>query len=553
MIKISQAINNTKRFTQILSILSKNGFDDILRKLEKQGDFQIPVFHSKNNYSLSKNQRIRYTIEELGSTYIKLAQMLSTRPDLISLELAQEFEKLQDKVTPVDIKFITPIFKEEFGKELNEIFAQPLKLLATASIGQVYKGKLLSGEEVVVKVLKPNIKEIIKDDLEILKQLAFLFDDYFKNYGIHSIYTIVKEFENSIKNELNFKLEAMNINRFNSFFQNDKRIKVPKVYKEYSSSKIITMDFIEGIKVSKIEQLKQQNIDTKNVAKNGFALLCEQIFQNRFFHADPHPGNILVTDNNKISFIDFGMMGTITKEEQKVLIELISNISSKDTEKVCLSILNMTNHPFELETNEFVKDMSVIINGYMYSDLKDINIKDLFNDVTIVIAKYNISFKNSYYLFFKSLSTIEGVGRMLDPDFNAVKNIKPIVIKFYKNQFSTKNLFEKIKKLPKEMIEFLDYTPKDLKEIFKLMKNGKFKVELEHAGLQKMEESIEKSFNRLTVSIIIASTLIGSSLLLLAKTPPLLYDIPLFGIAGFITAVIMGFILAYSIYKGGRL
>jgi ubiquinone biosynthesis protein len=553
MIKISQAIKNTKRFTQILKILSKNGFDDILKKLEEQGDFQIPVFNKKENHSLNKNQRLRYTIEELGSTYIKLAQILSTRPDLISLDLAKEFEKLQDNVTPIDIKDISPIFKKEFGKELNEIFIEPLELLATASIGQVYKGKLLNGEKVVVKVLKPNITEIIKDDLEILKQLAFLFDDYFQEYGVSSIYNIIKEFENSITSELNFKLETANIIRFTEIFKSDKRIKVPKVYKEYSSSKIITMEFIQGIKVSKIEQLKKENINTKDVAKNGFALLCEQIFEHRFFHADPHPGNIFVTEDHKISFIDFGMMGTITKEEQKVLIELISNISAKESEKVSLSILNMTNHPDNINQSDFIRDMSVIINGYMYSDLKDINIKDLFHDVTIVIAKYKISFQNSYYLFFKSLSTIEGVGRMLDPEFNAVENIKPIVLKFYKTQFSIKNLLAKIKELPQEMIEFLDYTPKDLKTIFKLMKEGKFKVELEHVGLQKMEESIEKSFNRLTVSIIIASTLIGSSLLLLAKTPPLIYDIPLFGIAGFSTAVVMGLILAYSIYKGGKL
>jgi ubiquinone biosynthesis protein len=553
MIKISQAIKNTKRFTQILKILSKNGFDDILKKLEKQGDFQIPVFNKKENHSLNKNQRLRYTIEELGSTYIKLAQILSTRPDLISLDLAKEFEKLQDNVTPIDIKDISPIFKKEFGKELNEIFIEPLELLATASIGQVYKGKLLNGEKVVVKVLKPNITEIIKDDLEILKQLAFLFDDYFQEYGVSSIYNIIKEFENSITSELNFKLETANIIRFTEIFKSDKRIKVPKVYKEYSSSKIITMEFIQGIKVSKIEQLKKENINTKDVAKNGFALLCEQIFEHRFFHADPHPGNIFVTEDHKISFIDFGMMGTITKEEQKVLIELISNISAKESEKVSLSILNMTNHPDNINQSDFIRDMSVIINGYMYSDLKDINIKDLFHDVTIVIAKYKISFQNSYYLFFKSLSTIEGVGRMLDPEFNAVENIKPIVLKFYKTQFSIKNLLAKIKELPQEMIEFLDYTPKDLKTIFKLMKEGKFKVELEHVGLQKMEESIEKSFNRLTVSIIIASTLIGSSLLLLAKTPPLIYDIPLFGIVGFSTAVVMGLVLAYSIYKGGKL
>ncbi len=162
--------------------------------------------------------------------------MLSTRPDLISLDLVQEFEKLQDKVTPVDIKFIIPLFKEEFGKELEEIFVEPLELLATASIGQVYKGRLLTGEEVVVKVLKPDITKIIKDDLEILKQLAFFFDDYFKDYGINSVYAIVKEFENSIKSELNFKLEAMNINRFNAFFKMTKGSKYLKFTKSIQAA-----------------------------------------------------------------------------------------------------------------------------------------------------------------------------------------------------------------------------------------------------------------------------------------------------------------------------
>lgn len=197
--------------------------------------------------------------------------------------------------------------------------------------------------------------------------------------------------------------------------------------------------------------------------------------------------------------------------------------------------------------------MSRIINMYMYADLKDINIKELFSDMTNLISKYGISFQNDYYLFFKAIVTIEGVGRNLDSNFNAIEHIKPIVLNFYKEQFSIKNIFKKVQDLPKEIIDFLNYTPSDLKDIFKQMKRGKFKVELEHIGLQKMEESIEKSFNRLTVAIIIASTLIGSSLLLHAKTPPLIYDVPVFGIAGFSVASIMGLVLAYSIYKGGKL
>ena len=553
MIKISQTIANTKRIGQIITILSKNGFDDIIKKINFEGSFRLPISKDTNRDNLSKSQRIKKTVEELGPSFIKLAQMLSTRPDLISLELVHEFEKLQDSVSPVDINEINPIFKEEFDKEQEEIFAKPLELLATASIGQVYKGELLNGNEVVVKVLKPKIDEIIKNDLDILKKIASLFDDAFVDYGINSMLDIVKEFERSIKNELNFKLEAMNLTRFGTIFKDDDRIKVPKLYKEYSTNKIIMMEFIDGIKVSNIEQLKHNSIDTKEIAKKGFELLCEQIFKYRFFHADPHPGNIFITLDSRVSFIDFGIMGSISKQEQKILLELIYHLSQKDEEKVSLDILNMTNYPDDIDTNSFIQDMSRVISTYMYANLQDINIKELFSDMTNLVSKYNISFKNTYYLFFKAITTIEGVGRNLDSNFNAVEQIKPIVMDFYREQFSVKNIFKKVKELPKEIIDFLSYTPSDLKDIFKQMKSGKFKVELEHVGLQKMEESIEKSFNRLTVAIIAASSLIGSALILHAKTPPLIYDVPLFGIAGFSVAFVMGLVLAYSIYKGGKL
>jgi len=219
MIKISQTIANTKRVSQIITILSKNGFDDIIKMINLEGSFKLPVLESLNKDNLSKSQRIKKTVEELGPSFIKLAQMLSTRPDLISLELVHEFEKLQDSVSPISINEITPIFKEEFGKEQEEIFSKPLELLATASIGQVYKGELLNGDEVVVKVLKPKIEEVIKNDVNILRKIASVFDDAFVDYGINSMLDIIKEFERSIKNELNFKLEAMNLTRFESLFK----------------------------------------------------------------------------------------------------------------------------------------------------------------------------------------------------------------------------------------------------------------------------------------------------------------------------------------------
>lgn len=553
MFKFSQTLANTKRVTQIVTILSKNGFENIVKKINFEGNFKLPLFQKIQHDHLNQTQRIKKTVEELGPTFIKLAQMLSTRPDLISLALMHEFEKLQDKVTPVEIEEITPIFKEAFDKEVHELFAKPLTLLATASIGQVYRTQLLTGEEVVVKVLKPHISTIIYNDLEILKQIASLFDGAFKEYGIYSLLEIVKEFEHSIKHELDFKLEAMNLNHFEMMFQEDKRIKVPKLYKAYSNHKIITMEFIEGIKISDRQTLQQYHIDSDRLVELGFELLCEQIFRYRFFHADPHPGNIFVTYDGKISFIDFGIMGSLGQDEHKKMMDLVYHLSKKEPEKAALDILNMTNFPTTIDKNSFVKEMSSLITLYLYQELKEIRIKELFTDMTTLVSKHAIAFQSSYYLLFKALVTIEGVGSNLNPNFNAMKHLTPIIEKLYQEELSLFNILKKLSDLPINVRDFFDYTPSALKELLEQMKRGHFRVEFEHKGLEPMEETIEKSFNRLTVSIVIASTLIGSSLVLLAKTPPLIYEIPLLGIIGFGVACGMGIVLAYSIYKLGRL
>jgi ubiquinone biosynthesis protein len=420
-------LRQMERTKTIITILVKNGFDEITNAMgvERYLKFTMPQA-SHEAMKLSRSERIRKTVEELGPTFIKMAQILSTRPDLIPMELADEFSKLQDDVDPMPFAQIKPCFIEEFGKDVNDIFENELTLIASASLGQVYIGRLKNKEEVAVKVLKPGVKEMIYSDLLIMKKIASMFEDKLHNYGIDSPLKIVEEFEKTIKKELNYTTEALSLKRFAKNFEGDERIVVPKFFDEYSSSTILMMEFIEGIKVSDIKRLNAAGVDPKEVARNGFDLLCKQIFEHRFFHADPHPGNIFALVDGRISFVDFGMMGSIGENDRRDFVDMIYYIVKQEEEKAALCILKLAKvEDDDLDTDAFAKEMGDVIRTYFYGSLKDINIKILIDDIIGLMSRYKVYFRENNYLLTKALITIEGVGKALDPDFNASEAIKP--------------------------------------------------------------------------------------------------------------------------------
>ncbi|WP_457563364.1 ABC1 kinase family protein [Caminibacter pacificus] len=529
-----------KRTKEIIFVLAKYGFGDIIESLG------IPV-PFKETPKLSRSERIRKAIEELGPTFIKLAQLLSLRPDLVPLDLAKEFEKLQDSVTPLPFEEMKRVLEDEFEKPYTEIFEEDFELLASASIGQVYKARLKTGEIVAVKILKPNIEEKIYADIAILQRLAKLLRDRFLIYGV-DLEKIVEEFAKSIKKELDFNIEALNLKRFANNFRNNSDIKVPKLYEKYSSKRVLTMEFIEGIKISDIDELKKVGYDLKEITKKGFDLICEQIFIHRFFHADPHPGNLMVS-NGKIVFLDFGIMGRLSDEDRQYFVEMIYYVIKQQEEKAALYVLKLSKVQGEIDISSFKKEMADIISSYFYSSLKQVELRALIEDMLKVMQRYKIYFKEDNYLLAKALVTMEGIGKKLYPEFNAAEEIKPFIIKIYKQTISPFNILKRSHEINKAVMEFITQAPSDLNEIIGKLKRGELKVEFEHVGLEEFEEAIEKSFNRLSTSIIIASLLIGSSMLLSSHIPPLFKNISLFGIIGFIFASILGVILIFTVLR----
>ncbi len=537
---IKNSIYELKRTQQIILILAKYGFGDIVESIG------LPVPYKKKP-NLSRSERIRRAIEELGPTFIKLAQVLSLRPDLVPLELAKELEKLQDRVEPLPFEKMKTVLEEEFEKPYTEIFEENFELLASASIGQVYKARLKTGEVVAVKILKPGIEEKIFADIAILQRLAKLLREKFLVYGIDLV-RIVEEFAKSIKKELDFHIEALNLKRFAGNFKNNPNIKVPKLYEEYSTRRVLTMEYINGIKISDIEKLKENGYDLKDITKKSFNLLCEQIFIHRFFHADPHPGNLMVYEG-KIVFIDFGIMGRLSEEDRENIIEMIYYITKGEEEKAALYILKLSKVENEIDISSFKKEMADIISTYINTSLKNVELKSLLNDILKVMHRYRIYFKEDNYLLAKALVTTEGISKKLYPDFNGIEEIKPFIIKLYKQIMSPFSLIKKSHELNKAVMEFISNAPSDINEIIKKIKTGKLKIEFEHVGLEEFEESIEKSFNRLSTAIVIAAILIGSSMLLSSKIPPTIHEISLLGILGFVFASVIGIILIFTVLR----
>ncbi|APQ16158.1 ABC1 kinase family protein [Maribacter hydrothermalis] len=548
-----------KRYATLFNVLVKYGFEDILAHspilkfipnsyLENHPD-------TKKNLSFSQYERVRMVLEELGPTYIKLGQIFSTREDMLPFALIEELEKLQDHVPKLkDFDVLTTV-KEELGIEKFKYFATiQIEPLAAASLAQVHRAQLINGDEVILKIQRPHITEIIEADLMVMKQVAQSLEKYSTQAEAFQPIRIVESFERSIKEELQFVREIDNTERFAQNFMGNEFIHVPEIYKELSTDKIICMEFIDGIKVSNIEALIEANIDPKAVAKVGVDLYIEQILDFGFFHADPHPGNIFILpDSEQISFLDFGMMGTILPHEKESINDLLLHFLSKDVKKI-ISVLEKiaikTNIP---DYKKLEQDLYQLLEGVSNTAIQNIKLGDTLSQFKVILFGNQIIIPHYLYMLIRGIVLIEGVGLKLDPEFNITKNLEPYVTKILRKRFSLKYLLKKNLTRIKDFNALADTLPNDLNTIIKKIKEGKLAVVHEHKGLKEFQIATSKAVNRLVFAVIIAALSIGSSLLVMAKMPPLINGIPVLGGIGFVLSALLGFYIVISIFRNNQL
>ena len=556
---IGRTYRHLQRYRQILTVLFKYGFGDLVEvlKIEQYIEIGLKMISRKRRdrlEKLSRAERVRLAFEELGPTFIKLGQILSTRPDLIPVDFINELSKLQDMVPPCSFDEASNIIEMELGSPPEKLFDFIEKTpLASASIGQVYKARLKDGEEVVIKVQRPGIRKIIEVDLEIMFHLATLMEKHIEEMDLYRPVKIVEEFARTIEREIDYNIEASNMERFAGEFLDDSTVYIPKVFRDTTTSRVLTMEFVDGIKVSEIDKLDKAGLDRKIIISRGADLYLRQVFDHGFFHADPHPGNIYVLPNNVICLFDYGMVGSVDLQTREDFVDLIDHVVHKDPAGATQALLKLTIYDEDPDIRMLEREVSEFLGQHLYKPLKDIQIGKMLHHLLEMASRHRLRIPPDIFLMMKVFSSIEGVGLMLDPDFDMIKQAAPFIERVKSARFHPKRIAGDIVTLVAELLKFIHQFPKDALDITRLIKQQKLSIRFEHKGFEPVLYTYNQISNRISFSIVIAALIIGSALIVFAKTPPLFHGLSIIGIIGFISAALMGVWLLVAILRKGRL
>ena len=556
---IGRTYRHLNRYRQILAILFKHGFDDLLERLKVDqyiaaGLQAISKKPTLPHEKLSRPQRLRMAFEELGPTYIKLGQVLSTRPDLVPVEFVTELAKLQDEVPAFPCSQVKEVVQAEFGLPCEALFdeleEQPL---ASASIGQVHKARLKDGEAVAVKFQRPGIRKVIEVDLEIMLHLATLAERHIKELEFHRPVKIVEEFARILEKEIDYHIEATNMERIARQFLDVPYIYIPAVFREMTTTRVLTSELVDGIKISKIEKLEAAGLDKKLITARTVELVLKQAFDNGFFHADPHPGNIFVLPDNVICLVDFGMMGIVDRRTREEFVDLIDSLARHDEGKVTQALLNLTDWDELPDTRALEREVADFMGRHLYKPLKDMEIGKLLQDLIQLTSRFRLHIPPNIFLMIKALSTVEGIGRMLDPDFDLIAHSEPFIRRVKLERFAPQRITSDVFDMMSRLLQFLQQFPKDLLDLTGMIRQQKLRLQLEHKGLETLLATQDQTSNRMSFAIIIAALIIGSALIVISEIPPLIFGISLIGIMGYLVAAVMGIWLLLAIIKKGRL
>jgi ubiquinone biosynthesis protein len=554
LIGLDRKYRNIQRLRQIINVFIKHGFGQFIDRLNLSrlvsiGKRIIGFKKFEDFPSHTKSKRFRLALEELGPTFVKFGQLLSSRPDLIPGELAEELKKLQDEVPPLPFEEIQGLLEEELGSPVAEVFGSfNPRPYAAASIAQVYEATLKQGDRVMVKVQRSGIKRIIEDDISILFYLAHLLEKYAPETRLYNPVGMVEEFSQSIRRELDFMLEASNLERMREIFQGDRSVYIPRVYWELTSQRVLVLEQVEGIPVDEVDRLTAVGLDRRQIAKSGCRAFLKQVFEFGFFHADPHPGNILIMSDGTVAFVDFGIMGRLDTQLRTHIANVFLALIDRDYERLVNEYLMMGYISPETDINKFKSDIIDLIDPYYGQPLKNIKVGALFSQTAKLMVKYRVEAPVDLMLLIKTLVFVEGIGRQLDIDFNLLEMSKPYAVTLLKQRYHPQRLLSLVTRQLAEFGDLFKVLPQQSQIILRRLLEGKLELGISHLALEELIKDRRESANRLAFALIIAALIIGSCLIIQANRGPFLFGIPALGLMGFAIGFLLGVWLIISMF-----
>ncbi len=547
------------RYRDILFTLLAHGFGEVVYqtglgralRLVRRLSRRARAGQRQRSGEFTTWERIRMAIEELGPTFIKLGQILSNRPDLIPRELQAELGKLQENVPPFPANEAVSTIENELGRSLQEVFREfDRDPVAAASIAQLHRAVLPSGETVAVKIQRPGLLDLVGVDVEILRELAALVERYIPASKSIGPEDLVDEFERAIHQELDFRREAASIERFGSQFAEDDRIMVPKVYREYSTRKVLTMEFIDGRPLADLlSEDPRDEEEGKRVAELGADLTLKQIFQNGFFHADPHPGNILVLQDGRICYLDFGLTGSLIRRDLEVISDMLISIIGRDEQKASRAVVRLAGSRDYDTAKSIEREIAELIGRSQNAEVGDFSFTALLSAIVEILVDKDLRLPPDLFLLVKSLITIEGVATALDPDLDFSGHLEPFAKELLKEQYDPRRVASRVATMTGDYRDLLESLPGDYYKVVDRLASGRVLLRLEDQSVQPMRRTILQAASSLVFAVVLAALIVGSALIVHSRVPPLWNEIPVIGLFGFVIAGLVGFWLLVKIIR----
>jgi len=536
------------RFKEILVTLARFGFDEVIERLELPERF-IPFYTPHPEVDLPFEERLRLLMEDLGPSFIKLGQVLSLRPDLVPPKIINSLRKLQDQVAPVEFSRIRPVVEESLGRPLEELFtAFEPEPLASASLGQVHRAVLRQcGTPVAVKVLKPGIRERLSVDLSIIENLAETLDGKVEALQFYDLPGIVRELTGMLSKELDMLREARNIRIARSNLREDENIRIPCVYDAYTSERVLTMELFVGEKLSHVDPENLSN--AIELSRAGLTTVLRQILEDGFFHADPHPGNVIILEGGVLALIDWGMVGRLTRNMRFALVNMVQAVEKKDSERIIQVLLKLSDAdpPEDMEMLE--REILDALDAYTHVPVGEIKVGELMTELTNLFREHGIRIPAGMATVVKALLSGEGSARLLYPELDVIAEAEPMIRRMVVERHKPKYFLRQLRQTMENAWQMHSQLPGRIDRLMRKAERGEATIRLRHENLAGLRETLDNASNRLSLAIVLAAMFLGSSIIITTEVKPFLFGYPALGVIGYLISGVLALWLAVTIIR----